>query len=157
MTIFHSPHKSTRNSLISAIGIFIGIAACGYISQIAGVPLLIAAFGATSFASIGLSHTPIAQPINVLGGYLIATLTTFAAKFLLPHEIYSLALCVAVASFLMFRLRLSHPPAAGIPIIIFFMEPRPGPEFLIFPVMAGALLLVVIGVIYNKIMDKYRN
>ena len=157
MTIFHSPHKSTRNSLISGVGIFLCIASCGYIAEFADVPLIIAPFGATAFAIIGLSHTPIAQPANVLGGYLVATLTTFAAKFLLPHEIYSLAICVAAASFLMFRLRLSHPPAAGIPIIIFYMEPRPGSEFLIFPVMAGALLLVVIGVIYNKIMDKYRN
>jgi CBS-domain-containing membrane protein len=157
MSILHSPHKSLRNSTLSAIGIFISLCACGYISELSGYPLLIAAFGATSMTMIGMSHTPVAQPINVFGGYLIATLVVLGSDYFLPHEIWSLALCTAIASLLMFRLRLTHPPAAGIPIIMYFRQPEPDFYFLLFPVMAGALLLVVIGIIYNKIADEYRN
>jgi CBS-domain-containing membrane protein len=154
MSFFSSPKTSLKNATISAIGIFLCIAACGYLSQIAGVPLLIASFGATAFAVIAMPSAPISQPINVLGGYFLAIAATFMAKFLLSHEIYSLALCVAFAGLLMLFFRVSHPPAAGVPIIIFFMEPRPSPDFAIFPVMAGALLLVIIAFIYNKLVNK---
>ena len=153
MSFFSSPKTSLKNAIISAVGIFLCIAGCGYLSQIAGVPLLIASFGATAFAIIAMPTAPISQPINVLGGYFLAISATFLAKFLLPHEIYSLALCVAFAGWLMLILRVPHPPAAGVPIIIYFMEPRPSAEFAIFPVMAGALLLVVTAFIYNKIVS----
>lgn len=147
---FFSPATSFKSSFIYAFGVFIAIAACGYIGKIIEQPILIAPFAATSLIIFALPKTPVAQPLNVFGGYLVSTLVAFAAERFLPYEIWSLALSVAVASFLMIKLRVTHPPAAGIHVVMFFMNPAPSFQYLIFPVLAGAIILLVIATVYNK-------
>lgn len=52
----------------------------------------------------------------------------------------------------MMALKSAHPPAAANPVIVTFL--KPGPEFLITPILLGATLLVLLAWIYNNMVHK---
>jgi CBS-domain-containing membrane protein len=56
---------------------------------------------------------------------------------------------VATAVALMMLTRTIHPPAGSNPVIIFLTQPSW--HFLLFPTLIGALILVVVALIYNNI------
>jgi CBS-domain-containing membrane protein len=52
----------------------------------------------------------------------------------------------------MMATRTTHPPAGSNPVIVFLGHS--GWSFLLFPVLGGALLLVLIALFYNNVMRK---
>ena len=64
----------------------------------------------------------------------------------------ALGLAVGVAVMLMMALNITHPPAGGNTIIV--MIAQNSFQFLIFPVMVGAVTIIVGGVIYNRFILK---
>ncbi|NQD95480.1 HPP family protein, partial [Pseudomonas sp. CrR25] len=58
------------------------------------------------------------------------------------------ALAVGSAIALMMLTRSVHPPAGSNPVIIFLAQP--GWDFLLFPTLIGALLLVLVALLYNN-------
>ena len=65
----------------------------------------------------GQPHSPLAQPANVIGGYLVATLVTLLALTVFPGAWVAAAAGVGIAIALMSMLRITHPPAGAIPIL----------------------------------------
>jgi CBS-domain-containing membrane protein len=58
------------------------------------------------------------------------------------------ALAVGTAIALMMATRTVHPPAGSNPVIVFLAQP--GWSFLVFPTLAGALVLVLVALVYNN-------
>ena len=67
-------------------------------------------------------------------------------------QAWSLGLAVAGAIMAMMLTRTVHPPAGSNPVIVFLAHAGWG--FLLFPVLAGALLLVLVALIYNNLVRK---
>jgi CBS-domain-containing membrane protein len=65
---------------------------------------------------------------------------------------WPLALAVGISIAVMMATRTVHPPAGSNPVIVF--PGHSGWSFLLYPVLSGALLLVLIALIYNNAVRK---
>ena len=68
--------------------------------------------------------------------------------------LFFLAIGIAVGLSVMFMmaLKITHPPAGGNTIVV--MLAQDSFQFLIFPVMVGAVTIVIGGIIYNRLILK---
>ena len=119
---------------------------------------LIATFGSTVVLVFGYPEHEFAQPKNVLLGHLLCTLIgiIFVTSFKVTQDssIFFLAIGIAVgiAVMLMMAFKITHPPAGGNTIIV--MIAQDSFQFLIFPIMAGAITIIIGGIIYNRLILK---
>ena len=94
----------------------------------------------------------VSQPKNIFFGHLLTSfigvcfLTFFEVNFI------TLGLAVGIAIMLMIVLKITHPPAGGNPIAV--MLGGVSFQFLIFPVMVGAITIIIGGIIYNSLILK---
>lgn len=66
-------HYDPSELLATIVGIFGGLGTISFITYVAGYPLLIASLGASSVLLYGVPGSPLAQPKNLFGGHLIAS------------------------------------------------------------------------------------
>ena len=119
---------------------------------------LATSFGSTVVVVFGYPDNEFAQPKNVLFGHLICTLIgiLFVTLFKISQDrmIFFLAigLAVGIAVMLMMALKITHPPAGGNTIVV--MLAQDSFQYLIFPIMVGAITIIIGGVIYNRFILK---
>lgn len=145
----HEPKGTVHLHLKSGIGAMIGMASVGALTVFTGIPLLIAPFGATAVLIFGQPKSPLAQPANIIGGYLIAAIASSAALWLFPGSWAAAAAAVGITIAAMAMLRVTHPPAGAIPLVAFashFDLP-----LLTVVVLAGSVLMIAIGVLHHRI------
>ena len=143
-----------RAILLGGMGGFLGIGALAALSAGLDVTLLLGSFGASCVLLFGFPEAPFAQPANVIGGHLLCTVIGIAAlQFLGPHP-WVLALAVGLSISVMMATRTVHPPAGSNPVIVFLGHS--GWKFLLFPVLSGAVLLVLIAWAYHSATRKTR-
>lgn len=145
----HEPKGNTLAHVKSGIGAMVAIALVGLMAVTTGIPMLIAPFGATAVLLFGQPKSPLAQPANIVGGYLIAALISSAALWLFPGSWEAAASAVGITIAAMAMLRVTHPPAGAIPLVAFashFDLPA-----LTLVVLAGSVLMIAIGVLHHRI------
>lgn len=141
-------------TLKGGLGALAGVAMVGELAVLTGLPLLLAPFAATSALLFAQPSSRLAQPINVLGGYLIATIACDAAFFLFPQAWLAAAAAVGVAVVIMRWARVTHPPACAMPILGY------GANFhgieLFSTVLVGAVLLIALALVVHRIPPRRR-
>jgi CBS-domain-containing membrane protein len=145
----HEPKGHTLTHLKSGIGAIVAIALVGAMAVLTGIPMLIAPFGATAVLLFGQPKSPLAQPANIIGGYMIAALVSSATMWLFPESWEAAATAVGISIAAMAMLRVTHPPAGAIPLVAFashFDLP-----VLTAVVLAGSVLMIAIGVLHHRI------
>jgi CBS-domain-containing membrane protein len=145
-------HLGVRAVLLGGLGGFLAIGALALLGSHLDVTLLLGSFGASCVLIFGYPDAPFAQPVNVIGGHVICTVIGLAALHWLGPQPWALALAVGCSIAAMMATRTVHPPAGSNPVIVFLGHPGWG--FLFFPVVSGALMLVVIGCLYNNAVRK---
>ena len=150
--------------LLGGIGAGITIGILTYItfqSFLAGTNYglwLAASFGSSVVVVFGYPENEFAQPKNVLLGHLLCTLVgiIFVTLFNITQDrsIFYLAigLAVGISVMLMMAFNITHPPAGGNTIVV--MLTQNSFQFLIFPIMVGAITIIIGGVIYNRFILK---
>jgi len=119
---------------------------------------LAASFGSSVVVVFGYPDNEFAQPKNVLLGHLLCTLVgiVFVSLFEISQDrtIFFLAIGIAVglSVMLMMALKIAHPPAGGNTIVV--MLTQDSFQFLIFPIMVGAITIIIGGIIYNRFILK---
>ena len=141
-----------RAAALAGLGGFIVIFGLVELSQLSGATLLIAPFGASCVLVFGVPQSPLAQPRNVIGGHLISTAVGLAAFAILGATPLSLGLGVAVAIAAMLVTRTTHPPAGADPIVA-ILSAASWP-FLFTPALAGAIMIVLSGVLYHRAVTR---
>jgi len=141
----------------AALAIFILLALENNIQQ----PLLMAPFGASCVLLFLLPQSPLSQVRNVIGGHALSTsvglLFVFLTRVLFPEETQlemniAIALSVGVSIILMGLFNVVHPPAGADPIVALLAHQSS--VFLFFPVLTGAVLLVLIAFFQQKLINK---
>lgn len=140
---------SPAQIFIGLIGGIAGIGAIAYLTQLAGVPLLMAPFGATCVLLFAAPGAPLAQPRNVIGGHLIATLVGLAVMNITGSGPWQMAAGVGLAIALMQVCRAIHPPAGANPIVVLAAGIQDW-GFVLTPVLAGSVILVLIALLINN-------
>jgi len=119
---------------------------------------LSASFGSTVVLVFGYPDNEFAQPKNVLFGHLLCTLVgiLFVTLFQISQDrtIFFLAigLAVGISVMLMMAFKVSHPPAGGNTILV--MLTQDSFQYLIFPIMVGAITIIIGGIVYNRFILK---
>ena len=150
--------------LLGGIGAGVTIGILAYItfqSTLAGTVYglwLAASFGSSVVVVFGYPENEFAQPKNVLLGHLLCALigVIFVTLFKISQDrmIFFLAvgLAVGLAVMLMMAFKITHPPAGGNTIVV--MLAQDSFQFLIFPILIGAVTIIIGGIIYNRFILK---
>jgi CBS-domain-containing membrane protein len=133
----------------SGWGAMVGMSAVGGLSAMTDLPLLIAPFGATAVLLFGQPASPLAQPANIFGGYIIASAIAVGAVVAFPGMWWAAAVAVGLAIALMLMLRVTHPPAGAIPLVA-SASPLHG-SMLFTVVLLGSASLVTLAFLHHKI------
>lgn len=159
----HSPRPPLGFALMSLAGGFLGIAAIGLIDQVwlqdNDLALVIGAFGATAVLVFGAPGSPLAQPWNVLVGHIISAVIGVAAVQLFGPGWLAAALAVSLSIFAMQMSRSLHPPGGASALIAVAGSQSVhdlGWLYPIFPVGAGAVVLLAIALLVNNLRPGMR-
>lgn len=139
---------------LAFVGGFLAIAVIALLAQSLHVALVLGSFGASCVLVFGYPDVPFSQPRNVVLGHLFSTLIGLTFVHLCGPHWWSVALAVGSAIAVMMLTRTVHPPAGSNPVIVFLMQP--GWSFALFPTLAGAVLLVLVALIFHNLTREAR-
>lgn len=142
----------------AATGALLGVAFAGLLCRFLAPRLgfdawLVAPLGATALLVFALPASPQAQPWPVLVGSILAALTGVACSVWVPDIALAGALAVGVSILLMFATRSLHPPAGAMALYA-VLSGAESPWFAVFPVACNVMLLLAMGVLYNRITGR---
>lgn len=145
-----SPHW--RHIVISGVCSFAAICLLAWLSETGVHPLVLGSFGASCVLLFGYPDSPFSQPRNIVVGHTLSTLVGLAVVFTLGAHWWSMGLAVAMAIMLMMKLGVMHPPAGSNPLIVLMLQPSW--LFALTPTLAGAFLLVLLGVLLINLQSE---
>ena len=139
--------------LLSGVGAAVTIGILSFMTYQTELGLwLLASFGATTVIVFGYHDNPFAQPKNVFFGHLLSAFVGILFATFFGVSFITIGLAVGIGVMLMMAFKITHPPAGGNPIIV--MIGGVSFQFLIFPVMVGAIAIIIGGIIYNRLILK---
>lgn len=144
------PQMSLRYAVWSFISGTLGILAICEITTLVGQPLLIGSFGASAVLLFGATESPLAQPRNLVGGHLISAGVAVLVVALFGSSPLTMAVGVGLAIFVMNLTHTTHPPGGATALI--GVQGAVGPEFILLPVLAGALILLATAIFTNNVV-----
>lgn len=131
------PKITLRTALLGALATLATLGFLGVVGALTGSQLLVAGFASSCVLAFMLPGAPLAHPINVMGGHLVAGVCGLTVRFLLPAGWFSAILAVLLSMLVMALLGVLHPPAGGNPLAIVLAQEQW--SYLIAPVLIGAL------------------
>ncbi len=138
-----------RDVLATVVGVCGGVGVISAVTYLAGVPWLIAPFGASAVLIYGATASPLARPRNLFGGHLLAAVIGVTCYQLLGECWYSITLAVTATILITMFTDTVHPPSGATAIIAILSHANY--LFVLFPVLAGLSLMFVVAVLANKI------
>lgn len=142
-----------KNNFIAGFGAFLCISLLAYFNSFdEGNIWLIPPFGASMVLVMAVNESPLAHPKNVFFGHIISAFSGVLIFAIFGYSFLSLGLGVGLAIFLMMATDTIHPPAGANPIVAIFGAK--GMIFILMPVAAGALFIVLFAIIYNKLLQR---
>jgi len=133
---------------------FIGIYLVAAITIRTGVPMMIGSFGASAVLLYAALEGPLSQPRNLIGGHVISAVIAVIIYQLMGRSDFTLALSVSLAIAAMLWTRTLHPPGGATALIA--CDTGRNFLFILYPVLAGALILLAVALIINN-MSEDRN
>ena len=114
---------------------------------------LIASFGSSMVLLYGYPENTFAQPKNILFGHVLTTICGMFFLYFVPLPIYiTIPQAVGLGVGLMIVLGVTHPPAGGNPIIVIMGSVSL--DYLINPIISGTIIILVFGIILNRLILK---
>ncbi|MFT3813789.1 MAG: HPP family protein [Acidovorax sp.] len=143
-----------RAALGGALGIALTALLCrAFAPQHGAAAWLIAPMGASAVLIFALPASPLAQPWAVVGSHTVAALAGVACAAWIPDPAWAGAVAVGLAIAAMFALRCLHPPG-GATALFAVLSHSGDPRFVLFPVLANALLMALAGMAYNSLTGR---
>jgi CBS-domain-containing membrane protein len=113
---------------------------------------LMFSFGSTTLIVLIFYESEFAQPGNIFFGHLLGIIIGVLFNEFIGISFITLGLAVGTTVTLMMYFKVIHPPAAANPLIALFADVSL--EYIVFPVMAGAIVIIFLAVIINKYILK---
>lgn len=146
--------KKYESMLLGALGATLGIVLLQVLSETSNIALLVAPFGATFVLVFALPESPLVKPRNIIGGYLIATVTGLVFYQIMGDTPISLGLTFGISFVLMQLTKTLHPPAGSIPLLIMFS--KSDWSYVITPILVGVILILVYEKFYSFVLKKFK-
>jgi CBS-domain-containing membrane protein len=148
-TARHEHAGDLHAHLKSGAGAVVGIGAVGGLATLTGLPLLMAPLGASAVLLFGQPASPLAQPANIFGGYLLATIVGVGAALVFPGMWWAAALAVGAAIAGMLILRVTHPPAGAVPLVALAAPLQSSSLFT--TILIGCVSLVGLAIVHHRL------
>lgn len=146
------PAIPSKEVWLSLWGAFIGVGFTALLAFFWKCPMLLGPFGASAVLIYGAYKAPLAQPRNVLMGHFLAACIGVTVYDFFGTTFWSIGLGVALALVLMVVTYSIHPPAGATAYVAVQTGGLgAGYMYVLNPVILGAFILVLIGVIFNKL------
>ncbi len=150
-------HVSAREQWRAALGAGLGILIAALAGRAwaggGGAALWLAApMGAAAVLVFAVPSSPLAQPWAVIGGNTISALAGALCAHWIHDPALAAAAAVTLAIALMFALRCLHPPGGATALVA--ATAGAGPGFALFPVLPDTVLLVLAGMLYNRLTGR---
>lgn len=146
------PAIPAKEVWLSLWGAFLGVGFTALLAFLWKCPMLLGPFGASAVLIYGAYKAPLAQPRNVLLGHFLAACIGVTVHDFFGATFWSIALGVALALVLMTVTYSIHPPAGATAYVAVQTAGLGyGYMYILNPVLLGAFILVLIGVIFNKL------
>ena len=113
---------------------------------------LMFSFGSTTLIVLIFYESEFAQPGNIFFGHILGIIIGILFNQFIGISFITLGLAVGTTVTLMMYFKVIHPPAAANPLIALFADVSL--EYILFPVMVGAVLIIILTVIINKVILK---
>lgn len=150
----HEPRHDWRVHAKSTAATTASVTVVGALSAATGLPLLLAPLGPTALLIFGQPDSAGAQPINIFAGYFIGTVVAVLAMQVTPEPWWLAALGVGLTMLVMLVLRVTHPPAAAVPLLIYS---GPVDAVTLFgALLTACTLLVVLGMLLHRLPPRRR-
>lgn len=159
--IYRETLVDKTDMLWSFLGAFLGVGLIGclnhFLLPVRDNLFVIGSFGASAVLVYGHTHSPLAQPRNVIGGHVLSALVGVTCNTLLPSpELAWLAGALAVAfSIVVMQLtKTVHPPGGATALLAVAGSEKIrqlGFLYALSPVASGVFLLLLIAFIVNNI------
>jgi CBS-domain-containing membrane protein len=140
--------KRTKESIKAALAAFAVIFLLSAVTNNTPFNLMIASFGSTCAIVFAMPKSAASRARNIIFTYTTTSLASFLLYLLFGYATWVMALCVGLSVFLMIYENLVHPPAAGIPIFFYYIKPEP--EFLLFPILSGCVVIIIARKLYKN-------
>ncbi len=114
--------------------------------------MLMAPFGATAVLVFGLPNSPLAQAKNVIFGHVITASIGVIVFYALGASPWSMGLATGLGISAMLLSGTTHPPAGANPILAIMTAQSW--EFILSPVLLGALSICLMGYLANLIRSR---
>ena len=145
------PPVPAREVWLSLWGAFLGVGFTALLAFLWKCPMLLGPFGASAVLIYGAYKAPLAQPRNVLLGHFLAACIGVCVYDFFGTTFWSIGLGVSLALVLMVVTYSIHPPAGATAYVAIQTGGLGvGYMYILNPVILGAFILVLIGVIFNK-------
>jgi CBS-domain-containing membrane protein len=145
----HQP-LSLKYAVWGALSGMVGILAILFVTQLSGHPLLIGSLGASAVLLFGATESPLAQPRNLVGGHMLSAATAVAIVTFFGSGPLAMSMSVGAAILVMYLTRTVHPPGGATALI--GVQGHAGPEFILIPVLAGAIILLLVALFTNNVV-----
>lgn len=141
--------QEPRKAILAGLGGAMATFVLAGLSDVSGITLVMAPFGASCVLAFALPESPLSQPRSIIGGHLIATAVGLATASLLGVSVVTIALAVGLAIAAMLLTRTTHAPAGADPLLV--MLTLPGWSFLLTPVLLGTLVIVAVAWVFHRV------
>ena len=113
---------------------------------------LMFSFGSSTLIVLIFYESEFAQPGNILFGHLLGIVIGILFNEFFGISFITLGLAVGTTITFMMYFKVIHPPAAANPLIALFADVSL--EYIMFPVIVGATVIILLSVIINKLILK---
>ena len=113
---------------------------------------LMFSFGSSTLIVLIFYESEFAQPGNIFFGHLLGIVIGILFNEFIGISFITLGLAVGTTVTLMMYFKVIHPPAAANPLIALFADVSL--EYIMFPVIVGATVIILLSVIINKLILK---
>ncbi|WP_446429050.1 HPP family protein [Leucobacter sp. 1207-22] len=144
-----TPPRPAFNKIIVAV-LVAGIALCSLVAigTLAGHQLLIPPLAASMVLIVTGPNLHLSQPRQVIGGHLLSALVGVGVG-VVSHSLWAAAIAGALSLGVMLALRTAHSPGSATAMIAAMTVS--GRISLILSTVIGAIILVLFGILLNKI------
>ena len=144
------PRPKLSEALLAGLGVSIVLTFLAYFGFELKTALLFLPLSASAFIIFALPKASVAQPRSVIGGHVISALVGVALFIGLGQSFWVVGLAGGLVAVLMVVTKTWHPPAvctALLPV----MTPIGNWLWVSYPVAMGAVIVVIIGLLYNNL------
>jgi len=134
--------------ILTWLGAFLGITAIALFAHQYVLPV-VASFGASAVLIYGVPDAPLSQPRNVILGHTLSATAGVATFMMFGLTWWSPGVGTALALVVMLLTKTTHPPGGA--TALFAVLTKAHPSYILTPIMTGAMILVIIGLLVNNL------